>query len=129
MHFPQKYHTTIAMHTNSKRLAQTRPATNLSVANDNFIFERSFNQIQISSKELTANGTERIINGIFLPKLFMKYPENKFPINPPSDNSDATQDISSIVILPLDNGVFSSLISTAMVLKLVGDQTSSQLGF
>lgn len=50
-----------------------------------------------------------IISGIFLPNLLVTNPKKMFPIMPPTQMSDATQDASFIVILPDGSGVSSDI--------------------
>lgn len=45
------------------------------------------------------------VSGIFRPNLLVMNPKNKLPIKPPIQMNDATQDDSSIEILPEGNGV------------------------
>lgn len=58
---------------------------------------------------LTIDGNAIIIKGNRRPNLFMIYPKKIFPIKPPIQCAEATNDASSIEIFPLFNGVFSEV--------------------
>lgn len=61
----------------------------------------------IHSSILTINGNAISINGNRRPNLFMIYPKIIFPNKDPTHCNDATQDASSMEIIPDGNGVSS----------------------